>query len=89
MALGAAPADLMRSVLARGLRLASLGVVLGLCAAWGLMSLLKSVLYKTSPHDPSTLATAAFLLIAVALLACWLPAKRASKIDPALVLRSE
>ncbi len=89
MALGAAPADLMRSVLARGMGLAAVGVAVGLGAAWGLTRFLQSVLFETSPHDPTTLVAVAFLLLAVALLACWLPARRAASIDPIQALRME
>jgi len=89
MALGAAPADLLRLVLVRGLSLASLGLVLGVAAAWGLTRFLQSVLFETSPYDPSTIIAVACLLLAVAFLACWMPALRASKVDPAMALRSE
>ena len=89
MALGAAPSALLWSVMNRGVRLAAIGIVLGLGASWGLMRFLKSVLFETDPHDPSILAGVAMLLLAVATLACWLPALRASKIDPSAALRSE
>lgn len=89
MALGAAPADLLRSVMGRGLSLASLGLGLGLGTAWGLTRFLQSVLFETSPHDPSTMIAVALVLLVVASLACWLPAQRAAKVDPAVALRSE
>jgi putative ABC transport system permease protein len=89
MALGAAPADLLRSVLSRGLRLACCGVVLGIGAAWGLTRFLQSVLFETDPHDPATLLAVALLLLVAATLACWLPARKAANIDPAVALRSE
>ena len=89
MALGAAPRDLQRLVLRRGLLLAAAGVVIGLGAAWSLTRFLQSVLYETSVHDPITYTGVAVALLGVALLACWLPAKRAARADPMEVLRAE
>ena len=89
MALGAAPGDLQWLVLRRGLVLAAAGVVIGLGAAWGLTRLLQSVLFETSPHDPMTYAAVAAVLLAVAAAACWLPARRAAKVDPMVALRAE
>ena len=89
MALGATPESLQRLVLGRGLRLAALGVLLGLSAAWGLTRFLQSLLFETSPHDPLIYGSAAIGLLAVALLACWLPARRAAKVDPLEALRAE
>jgi len=89
MALGAAPGDLLRLVLRRGLVLAALGMIIGLGAAWGLTRLLRTFLFETSPHDPATFAVVPLVLLAIAILACWLPARRASKVDPIVVLRAE
>jgi putative ABC transport system permease protein len=89
MALGAAPGDLQWLVLRRGLVLAAAGVVIGLSAAWGLTRFLQSVLYETSPHDPVTYASVAGVLLAVAAAACWLPARRAARVDPMIALRAE
>ena len=89
MALGAAPGDLQWLVLRRGFVLAAAGVVIGLGAAWGLTRFLQSVLFETSPHDPMTYAAVAAVLLAVAAAACWLPARRAAKVDPMVALRAE
>ena len=89
LALGAAPGDLLRLVLRRGLTLSVAGVVVGLCAAWGLTRFLQTLLFETSPHSPYTYAAVAIMLVAVAALACWLPARRASRVDPMAALRSE
>jgi putative ABC transport system permease protein len=89
MALGAAPGNLLRLVLQRGLSLAAAGVVIGLGAAWSLTRFLQTVLYETSPHDPGIFAGVAAILLGVAALACWLPARRASKVNPTEALRAE
>jgi putative ABC transport system permease protein len=89
LALGAAPGDLQWLVLRRGFVLAAAGVVIGLSAAWGLTRFLQSVLYETSPHDPVTYASVAGVLLAVAAAACWLPARRAARVDPMIALRAE
>jgi putative ABC transport system permease protein len=89
MALGAAPGDLLRLVLRRGIVLAALGIIIGLGTAWGLTRLLQTFLFETSPHDPVTFAVVPLVLLAVALLACWLPARRAAKVDPMVALRAE
>jgi putative ABC transport system permease protein len=89
MALGAAPGDLLELVLRRGLVLAALGVIIGLGAAWGLTRFLRTILYETSPHDPITYAGVAVVLLGVAALACWLPARRAARVDPVDALRAE
>ncbi len=89
MALGATPESLQRLVLGRGLRLATLGVLLGLGAAWGLTRFLQSLLFETSPRDPLIYGAVAVGLLGVAALACWLPARRAAKVDPMEALRAE
>jgi putative ABC transport system permease protein len=89
MALGAAPGDLLRLVLRRGIVLAALGIIIGLGTAWGLTRLLQTFLFKTSPHDPLTYAGVAVVMLGVAALACWLPARRAAKVDPMVALRAE
>ncbi len=89
MALGATPGDLLSMVLRRGLTLAAFGVVLGLLVAWGLTRFLQSVLFEISPHDPLTYAGVAVVLIGVAVAACWLPARRAARVDVARLLRAE
>ncbi len=89
LALGATQRDVLRLVLQRGLVLAAIGVAVGLGAAWGLTRLLQSVLFETAPHDPLTFAAVAVGLLMVAAIACWLPARRAAKVDPVVALRSE
>jgi predicted permease len=88
-ALGAAPHDIVRSVLGRGVRLALLGMSIGLGGAALSGRLIASLLFGVKPCDPLTFAMAAVLLAAVALLASYIPARRATKIDPVVALRSE
>ena len=88
MALGAPPAQVIRLFLRQGLRLVMLGLVLGFAGAWIVARLLTSLLYGVSPHDPPTFAIVPIILAAVALLACWLPSRRATRIDPNAALRA-
>ncbi len=89
MALGAQPHDVMRMVVRNGLRLVGTGLVLGFVAAFFTANLLAGNLYGVSPHDPPTFALVPLLLASVALLACWLPTRRATQIDPNAALRAE
>jgi len=88
-ALGAARADIMRLIIGRGVRLTTVGLVLGLLAALAAARVLASQLHSVSNHDPLVFADAAILLAGVALFACLLPARRAAQIDPIIALRSE
>ncbi len=87
LALGARPGTLLADVLRRGMSLAALGGLIGLAAAWLLGRTLPLQLFKTSAHDPVTFVATASVLIAIAFLACYLPAHRASQVDPIEALR--
>lgn len=89
MALGAAPADVRRLVLNRALRDTAIGVALGLIGAALLGRGVAATLYGVAPIDPLTLAGSALLLLATALIATWIPANRASRLDPASTLRAD
>jgi predicted permease len=89
MALGARPVQVLRPVLARTLVLCAAGISIGTVITLGAARLLSAILYGVSPRDPATYVTAVLLLTAVGLLACWNPAARAMRIDPARALREE
>ncbi len=89
LALGATPGAAMRNAARGGLTASLAGLVLGLAGAWGLSRSLSSVLYQVRPDDPATFAGVGIALFAVAVVACWLPARRAVRIDPASALKRE
>jgi putative ABC transport system permease protein len=89
LALGARPGDVFRLIIGRGMALAAAGSALGLAGAWAIGRFLESMLYQIKPADPLTFVSAPILLLAVALLACYVPARRAMKVDPMVALRYE
>ena len=89
MALGADKRDIFRLVIGRGLRLAGIGIAIGLVAPFTVTHLMSSLLYKVSPADPLTIIGSAILFFAAALLASYIPARRASRTDPMAALRYE
>ena len=89
LALGARGADILKLVIGQGMRLVVSGLLVGLIASFGVTRLLGKLLFGVSTNDPRTFSVVALLLTAVALLACWLPARRATKVDPLVALRHE
>ena len=89
MALGAERSDVLRLVIGHGARMALVGVAIGVGAALGLTRLMASQLFGVSPYDPLTFAAVAMLLIVVAVAACYIPARRAMRVDPMIALRHE
>jgi putative ABC transport system permease protein len=89
MALGAASGDVQKLVVRTGLRLVAAGIAVGLLASLGLSRMIAKELWGVSPYDPLTLAAVPALLLFVALLACWIPARRAAGVDPLVALRHE
>jgi ABC-type antimicrobial peptide transport system permease subunit len=89
MALGATPGLVAVPVLREALLLSLVGVAVGLPATVAVSRLIRSQLYGVGPHDPLALAAAVVALVAIALLAAWLPARRAARIDPMAALKNE
>ena len=89
MALGAARSDVVRLVVREGMRLSLVGVLVGLLISAGAGVILSQVLYGVRPVDPVVFGTVTLLLVGVSALACYLPARRATRVDPLIALRSE
>jgi len=89
MALGAQRADVRRMVVGEGMKLAGLGIAIGVAGALGLARVLTALLYGVKAYDPVTFASVAAVLGVTALVACWIPASRATRVDPLVALRYE
>jgi len=89
MALGASRSNILRLAIGHGMRLVMCGIVIGAAMSLATARVMKSLLFGLSPTDPLTYGAMALLLAIVALLACWIPARRATKVDPMITLRSE
>lgn len=89
MALGAGTGNVLRMILSQGLRLAAIGVVLGLAASFLLTRLMSGLLFGVKPSDPETFVIVTSVLLGVAAMACWIPAWRAARVDPVIALRYE
>ena len=89
MALGAQWRDVLRMVLRSGLSLVAIGLSIGLAVALALTRLMSTLLFEVSPIDPVTFAAVALCVILAALVACYIPARRATKVDPLIALRYE
>ena len=89
LALGAQSNDILKLVIGQGMRLVTAGIAIGLALAFALTRLIAKLLFGISATDPAIFVWIAFLLIAVALLACWLPARKAIQVDPLVALRHE
>jgi putative ABC transport system permease protein len=89
IAVGASPRDILRLVLGQGIRLTLMGAALGLVVSFAVTRALSSLLFGVSATDPLTFVTVPIVLASVAMLACYLPARRAMRVDPIIALRYE
>jgi putative ABC transport system permease protein len=88
MSLGANQSDVQRMILGEGGRLLLIGLALGVLGAFFAASVMRGLLFGVAPHDPVTFVAVAAMMFAIGMLACWIPARRASRIDPAITMRS-
>jgi ABC-type antimicrobial peptide transport system permease subunit len=89
VALGAKVRDLLQLVVSQGMKLVAVGLVVGVAGSLALTRVLSGFLFGVQPTDPGTFAVVSALLVIVGALACWLPARRATKVDPVVALRAE
>jgi putative ABC transport system permease protein len=89
MALGAQPQNILGLIVGQGARMAIAGVILGLAASFAVTRLLRSMLFEVQPSDPLIFAGVSVLLLAITLLACYIPARRAMRVDPMVALHYE
>ena len=89
MALGAEASDVRRMMIRQGLRLAAVGIAIGVAGAFGVTRLIGTLLYDVTPTDPLSFAAVVALMLGVAAVAAYLPARRATKVDPMVALRAE
>jgi len=89
IALGAQRGDVLRLILRQGMAVVAAGVIFGVAASLGLTRLIASLLYGISANDPLTFLLFSVALVLVAFIACWLPARRAARVDPVIALRAE
>ncbi len=87
MALGAQIRDVLKLIVSQGMKLALIGVVIGLAGAFAVTRAISSLLFGVGATDPVTFVIVTILLVVVTLLACWIPARRATKVDPLIALR--
>jgi putative ABC transport system permease protein len=89
LALGAHPSSMARSVISQGVRHAAAGVALGLPAAFALSRVMSSLLFGVTTHDPLTFTALPILVVVVTTLACYLPARRAARVDPVIAIKQD
>ncbi len=89
LALGAQPSHVLKLIVGQGMMLTLAGILVGVAGAFGLTRLLSSLLYGIAPSDPATFVIVSVMLLAVSLLACYIPARRAMKVEPIEALRYE